>query len=639
MLYSKFVKTMFKNIPLRSNTSWIGCLAILFCFLFCLPTTIEAQRIPLRTLKSPTNIGRRLEKGSTRILRREVSKKKSSIKNKARTTVKDMKKLPKKQAGTTVDEEYNPTLDEAINDEEVKEDIVNRENKTRFVSLFAQWWMMPNELEMQARLRLAAMRDSLNQIDSAAYRVPKIVRDDQFVTVFGWHPHFNGNTYKSYNYELLTAIAYYSYDIDPYTGGYLDSNVIHDFLGGDKPEDGIVPTAHENDCKVLLSISSHSEDNNATFLEPYNNDARQNLIDQVVYLLDTSKADGIELNFENIPLEYKTEFYKFVRQITYVLRSINPNYAVCMSVPAYDPPGIFNLSRMKDDIDFFIIKGFDYQNDPNEVLGFKKSHNAPLNYSPASGEADLRSTIERYIAAIGPYHANRLILALPNYGTLWETTDQGYEMLDYVPYSEVMYNYVLKDKGLSKLDSNYYSFVWSKLDTLDGGRNIQETELYYDDVASLRIKYRFLQSYGLAGVGVWPLGYDVGFDQVWNTLAEEFTTIEIPELPGLEKLRNGTKRARRSSPIVLSVLLFWAIFASAGFCMALFNTNVRQTLFRKGRFRMIFLSFFTALIILIGTYFGLFEGKTSMLVVGVVLGSFFAYGIIVIMNKQRAKAP
>jgi spore germination protein YaaH len=632
---------MFITIRFRPIELFFRLILVLF---LALPILVQAQ-IPV--VSGTQNIGSRLEKESTKTMREEVSKQKSTVKNEARTTIKDAKKLPTTRKGLKgQEEEYKPTLEELIEDEEAKGHIENTTNKTRFINLFGQWMTMPSAIDVKLRAERARKLDSLQQVDSSLYRVPKKVKDqrDQFMTIFGWHPHFNGNTYKTYNYRLMTAIAYYSYDVDPETGSYLDSTVIHDFLGGEDPAGGIVPTAHENDCKVLLSISSHSLENNYLFLEPQSAIARQNLIDQIVYLLDTSKADGIEINFENIPVEYQDEFYKFVKRISYTLRSINPDYSVCMSVPAYDPNNTFNLARMRDDIDFFIIKGFDFHDDPSSTTGPVKKPGSPLNFSPASGEEDLRSVVERYIASIGPYYANHLILALSNYGTLWETDDKGYELTDYVPYSEIQYDFIQKDSAGIRFDSTYFSYVWSRLDTLWANQertkyDLVEKTLYYDDVKSLRIKYQFLQEYGLAGVGIWPLGYDIGFDHVWNTLEEEFTTIEMPEIEGLEQLTAATKRARSWSTIILTVLLFWTIFATAGFCMSLFNVEARRALFQNGRFRMVFLCFFSLLILLLGSFFGLFAGKTSMLMLGVVIGALFAYGILVILDKQRAKAP
>ena len=608
---------------------------LLLSFLSC---SLIAQITVRPAEKAADKVFKKLEKRTSEEVREEIQKQQSTVKNSARTGVQDLKELPGRSLSKrrTV---VKPTLEELIEDEKIKNRLKDKNNKIRFVDLFAQWWMLPSDQQLKVKLEYQKMLDSLRQIDSSKYRFPKMVGDNQFVTIFGWHPHFNGKSYKSYNYNLLSAVAYYSYDIDPYTGECLDSMVIKDFLGADDPANSIVATAHKKDCKVLLSVTSHSDENNGIFLEPSNAQARQNLIDRLIFLLDTSKADGIELNFENIPPIFQDEFYKFVRKLSFNLRAVNENYSVCMSVPAYDPNNIFNLGKMINDVDFFIIKGFDFQNDPNSNTGITKKPVSPLNFSPASGEEDLRSVVERYLASIGPYHASRLILSIGNYGTLWQTTDKGQELLEYVPYSEIQYNYVMKDSLANiRIDSNYFVYVWERLDTINK-RKIIQNELLFDDVSTLRTKFQFLQEYGLGGVGIWPLGYDEGFDQVWKTIEEEFTTVNVPEVPGMEKVTQISQKARSWSPVILTTLLYWAVFAAAGFFMALLNVDARRKMFENGYFRMVFLGFFTFLILALGSFFGLFAGKSSMLMVGVIAGAFFAYGVIIILNRYKSKAP
>ena len=40
--------------------------------------------------------------------------------------------------------------------------------------------------------------------------------------VFGWHPYWMGSAWKSYPFELLSTVSYFSYKLDPRTGSYLN---------------------------------------------------------------------------------------------------------------------------------------------------------------------------------------------------------------------------------------------------------------------------------------------------------------------------------------------------------------------------------------------------------------------------------
>ena len=47
-------------------------------------------------------------------------------------------------------------------------------------------------------------------------------------------------------------------------------------------------------------------------------------------------------------------------------------------------------------------------------------------------------------------------------------------------------------------------------------------EGYYDDVASLGVKYDMINRRGLAGVGMWHLLMDGGVSDLWNLVANKF---------------------------------------------------------------------------------------------------------------------
>ena len=149
------------------------------------------------SVKPAETLSKKLEKRATSELREEVSKQKSTLKNEVRTTSQDLKELPGRSMQNRRREDAKPTMDELIRDQELKNRLEDAENKTRFVNLFAQWWMMPSEQQLKLKLEYERMLDSLSKIDSSQYRFPKLVNENHFVTIFGWHPHFNWSSYKS----------------------------------------------------------------------------------------------------------------------------------------------------------------------------------------------------------------------------------------------------------------------------------------------------------------------------------------------------------------------------------------------------------------------------------------------------------
>jgi spore germination protein YaaH len=49
-------------------------------------------------------------------------------------------------------------------------------------------------------------------------------------------------------------------------------------------------------------------------------------------------------------------------------------------------------------------------------------------------------------------------------------------------------------------------------------------QVYFENERSLRAKYELIKANDLAGVGIWALGYDGGYQELWNLLKEQFVT-------------------------------------------------------------------------------------------------------------------
>jgi len=48
-------------------------------------------------------------------------------------------------------------------------------------------------------------------------------------------------------------------------------------------------------------------------------------------------------------------------------------------------------------------------------------------------------------------------------------------------------------------------------------------QCWYDDSVSLALKYDYVLKLDIAGTGMWALGYDRGYDELWNLLRSKFS--------------------------------------------------------------------------------------------------------------------
>jgi len=537
------------------------------------------------------------------------------------------------------------TLDELIDDQETRASLIDNTNKSRYVELFGVWTTMPSDAELLARAKLKAIQDSLNNIDRKYFRVTKNIWDDSRpMIIFGWHPYWLGDIYKGYDYGLFNVVSYYSYDINPETGSPQNPAAISSFLTGE-----FVKTAQDKGCSALLSVSCHGEQNVTRFLSQ-NIPAQQRFMDSILFILDSTNADGIEINFEGVTPNVKDEFVKFVRILSTTLTGARGDTTfIFMSVPAYDPDNVYNVADLQDFVDIFVVKGFDFQETPN---GLKKMPTAPLNYSTLTSAPDLRTSVDKYIADLGPIYSARLVLALPYYGTRWVTDGITEEILDMqaITYNDIQFEFVMQIDDYRKYpgaklryDSVRTSYVFSYfdyygIDTIMGDVPADVT-IYFDDSLSLQKKYRYLIDSRLGGVGVQFLGNDAGFSHLEQLLSNEFMEMVEPKNQQLAELHAKSNAFRQNSIYVLAVLLYLAIFMAIGLCAALFNIQVRQALFDKGIFRIGYMLFFTVLMLLVGGYMGLFEGTTIPLLVGVTFGAVVSWAGWKYVSQKKSLTP
>lgn len=618
-------------------TYYISCAFSVIILLSLYAEPIAAQNIPGRIKNRVVAAGKR-----------KTAEKVSAAKSSGRMQVNSSKRALKnslKGGKPGIKPGSETTLDELIDDKETRASLTDNTNRSRYVELFGEWTTMPSDAELLARAKLKAIQDSLNNIDRKYFRVTKNIWDDSRpMIIFGWHPYWLGDIYKGYDYDMFNVVSYYSYDINPESGSPQNSTAIANFMTGE-----FVNTAHDKGCSALLSVSCHGEQNVTRFLSQ-NIPAQQRFMDSILFILDSTNADGIEINFEGVNPGVKDEFVKFVRILSTTLTGARGDTSfVFLSVPAYDPDNVYNVAELQDFIDIFVVKGFDFQETPK---GLTKMPTAPLNYSPLTNSPDIRSSVDKYIADLGPIYSARLVLALPYYGTRWVTDGITEEIIDMqaITYNDIQFEFIMQIDDYRKYpgarlryDSIKTSYVFSYydyygVDTLLGDVPADVT-IYFDDSLSLQKKYRYLMDSRLGGVGIQFLGNDAGFSHLEQILSNEFMEMVEPQNEKLVELTKKSNAFRQNSIYVLAVLLYLAIFMAIGLCAALFNRQVRQALFDNGQFRIGYMIFFTLLMLLVGGYMGLFEGTTIPLLLGVIFGAVISWMGWKYVSQKKSLTP
>lgn len=570
-----------------------------------------------------------------------------------RTNVQGFKKdLPNRALGLFNAQDTNPNLEVLIEDEQARASIEDRRNKERFVELLYEWWLLPSDFDLAEKRRLALELLKNKLAPKAGYMHQKKIKENE-VIVMTWHPTWYDKAYKEYHYDRVNVISYYSYDIDPSSGFPLNPDAIQDFLKADGMVAHVKSTPRIKSygdekiikpdtsyAKILLSVSLHGEENVRTFLAPENKLAQQEAIDQIMKLVDSMKIDGVELNILNVPTDRRGEFYKFLTQISSRVHA-RPDRLVFMSMPPFDYQKIYDFSELTPIIDYFIILAIDFhmQAADGEIA---KGPLAPLNLRTADQALDIRKAVAQTIRNIGTYNADRVILALPNFGMMWVSQGANEIPMQQYTFDELMTSYVNTDDPFDtvRFDISRATNVWQFIDTKDTFSLPIRTEIYFDNIDTWRVKYKFALDSRIGGVGLHMLGDIQQYAEEHNALLDEvFSEYVEPATSMFAKADKASSASQGAAMYVLTVLLYWGIFMVIGFVWALFDYKTRQSLFDTPRFRTMYLAFFITLLIMLGNYFGLFQYNVALLIAGLALGSFMSWSILKSLYKQQAEQP
>lgn len=406
--------------------------------------------------------------------------------------------------------------------------------------------------------------------------------------VFGWHPYWMGSAWESYPFELLSTISYFSYKLDPNTGSYTNPQQMKDWRNT-----AMIDSAKLKKTKVLLTVASHGYNNNNSFL---GDQAKWGvMIDSLSKLLLDRDADGVDINFENLPYLKRGSFNRFIEQLR---KGLNQKFRtktpiISLTLPAVDSREIFDVVDLQKFVDLFVIMGYDYNTGP-QLQGAV----APL-IPLESKNISLNNTLKYYLeAGIDP---SKTVLALPYYGSMWEgTVGEGGNTTSMferkVTYREVMsiFNdeFVTKNNLSPTLEknsmTNYFNITYPDNTT---------KEVWFDDDYTLGKKYDFAITNNLKGIGIWALGYDNGYNELWDVIETKFATDAVPVVDPVGQIEGYPIKASnyilKKKDLLLVTSIFFLIAVVIGFVMALSDWKVRDSIVKNQfhRFIMVMIIF------------------------------------------------
>jgi len=327
--------------------------------------------------------------------------------------------------------------------------------------------------------------------------------------VFGFHPYWAGSDYLNYQWNLLSDFCYFSYEVDPSTGDPLS---IYDWL-----TDPAIDSAQAHGVRVHLCVTIFS--GHTTFFGSPS--ARQNLINNLINLVQQRNAEGINMDIEAMPSSVSESVTVFMHELSVQLKAAIPGALLSIDLPAVDWGDDFDVEAMSEDMDWFFIMGYDYYWNGSSQAGPV----SPLFSMVSDYNYSIARTISAYEESGVPL--SKFILGIPYYGRQWKTQSNGIPSPTLANATTLTYSSVKNNSSLF----NEENYVWENNSQSSVYIHFQNSNWYQCFIGldrDLREKYDLVNYRGLAGAGIWALGYDDGYDDLWQALSDKFSDCYVP---------------------------------------------------------------------------------------------------------------
>jgi len=339
--------------------------------------------------------------------------------------------------------------------------------------------------------------------------------------VFGYLPYWElDDGVDAYlRYDLLTTIAFFGVTFK--ADGTLDTS-----LPGYKAYQGelatnVITKAHAAGVRTVVTFQGFSLARNAALLS--NPAARATFVQQAVALMAARGADGASIDIENLDNEYFDEFGLLSGELKAAATAVNPDAQISVATNASVSGARMAAAALANGVDRAFLMGYNYRSATSSPVGSID----PL--VRAGGGLSLTASLDLYAQYGAPL--DRVILGVAYYGRTWPTVGpevRSPRQTDTAAYgvSTVFYPRTLPASAVGATQDYDTVEQAARLLWWDAGRGTW-MQSYYNDETSLAAKVALTLKRGLAGIGMWALGFDRGQVQYWNAIAGAYAALTV----------------------------------------------------------------------------------------------------------------
>jgi spore germination protein YaaH len=339
--------------------------------------------------------------------------------------------------------------------------------------------------------------------------------------VYGWYPYWawKKNADGTWpqpprmRWDLLSHVSYFSVELG------VDGTIAADQLArlSSPTYANLRSTSRAYDVKLTITFTNFEDKDVATLCSPA---VRPTAISTLVQAVKNADADGLNIDFEFVPLTARDDFSAFMAELTAAMHAEIPGSHVTLAGPTVSSRANYDYDALLAETDGIIPMFYGCAGAWSERAG----PNAPLTGGSAwPGLCNLQWVTDDYLKWGGTEQRKKVIMGLPFYGNSWVTADDSIGSTALSSKGAVIYKNILSTYRSERRWDADSQTPWTS--RIEGGQTIQT---WCDDGESFGMKLDYLVQRDVGGIGIWALSYDGESDDYWNQIEAHFTSGSLP---------------------------------------------------------------------------------------------------------------
>lgn len=248
---------------------------------------------------------------------------------------------------------------------------------------------------------------------------------------------------------------------------------------------------------------------------------QDNLINEILTLVETDKLDGINLDFEYLGYVSPEEREAFTHFVYHLKNSLTQKYPrTKLSIDVYGGAArmnnIWDFPKLAKIVDRIIVMGYDYKTRKSSLPG----PGAPtLGKNIWGGDIwDDIISLTRFVPS------EKIILAVPFYGYIWQTTTNDLNTARTLPDTGRAMTY--REAQTLLTDQKYQAKEKWDENSLTPYLVYQQDEQwrigFFENERSLNYKIDLIEKLNLGGIAIWALGFEGEHSELWQIIDKRF---------------------------------------------------------------------------------------------------------------------